>query len=193
MKLAVTPLVLTPFVPFRVLLLALGLLGLRLVGVELVDAEVLVLHLVLLLLGELGDHVVDGLLHAGEGIQLHLVGERGKARVVELRGHGGDHSGGRGTAGRLRLAGGLHKVEGLGEEVMGIIAAEDGERLGAGLHLELARLLALLPLAVGHGALLLRGFQGYCLKDTVKGPKFEETKTQIVLNRKFLKEYQNDS
>eukprot|EP00972_Heterocapsa_arctica_P047470 7000829-Heterocapsa_arctica.AAC.1 len=64
----------------QVLLLALLLLRLQLVGVELVDAEVLVLDLVLLLLHQLGDHVVDGLLHARERIQLHLVGQRGEAR-----------------------------------------------------------------------------------------------------------------
>ena len=33
--------------------------------------------------------------------------------------------------------------------------------------------------------------QGYCLKDAVKGPQFEETKT--VVNHKCLEEYQNDS
>ena len=35
-----------------------------------------------------------------------------------------------------------------------------------------------------------RGFQGYWLKDTVKGPHFEETNTQIFLNQTFLEESQ---
>ena len=30
------------------------------------------------------------------------------------------------------------------------------------------------------------GFQGYCLKDAVKGPQFEETNTQIFLSHTFL-------
>ena len=34
----------------------------------------------------------------------------------------------------------------------------------------------------------VRGFQGYWLKDTVKGPQFEETKTQLLLNRKLIEE-----
>ena len=38
-----------------------------------------------------------------------------------------------------------------------------------------------------------RGFQGYWLKYTVKGPQFEETNTQIFLNQKLFKWYQNDS
>ena len=37
-----------------------------------------------------------------------------------------------------------------------------------------------------------RRFQGCCLKDTVQGPQFEETKTHI-LNHAFLETSQNDS
>ena len=39
----------------------------------------------------------------------------------------------------------------------------------------------------------LRGFQGYCLTYTVKGPQFEETKSQITLNRRLIEESRNDS
>ena len=35
-----------------------------------------------------------------------------------------------------------------------------------------------------------REFQGYWLKDTLKGPQFEETKTQIALHQKFLEKSQ---
>ena len=38
-----------------------------------------------------------------------------------------------------------------------------------------------------------RGFQGYCLKYTVKGPQFKETRTHILSNQKFIEESQNDS
>ena len=38
-----------------------------------------------------------------------------------------------------------------------------------------------------------RGFQGYRLKDTAKGPQFEEAKTHILLNQKCIAESQNDS
>ena len=46
------------------------------------------------------------------------------------------------------------------------------------------RLVALLELALLERGLelLLRGFQGYCLTYTVKGPQFEETKAHIFLN-----------
>ena len=37
------------------------------------------------------------------------------------------------------------------------------------------------------------GFQGYCLKDIVKGPQFEETETQLFVNQKFVEESQNES
>ena len=40
---------------------------------------------------------------------------------------------------------------------------------------------------------LYRGFQGYWLKDNVKGPQFEKTKTQLLSNHKLLEEYQTDS
>ena len=33
---------------------------------------------------------------------------------------------------------------------------------------------------------IARGFQGYGLKDTAKGPQFEETKIQIFSNHKSL-------
>merc|ERR1719201_241779 len=39
---------------------------------------------------------------------------------------------------------------------MSLIRAQHGERLGARLHLELASLLALLPLSISAGALLLQ-------------------------------------
>ena len=45
----------------------------------------------------------------------------------------------------------------------------------------------------GARAVAPRGFQGYWLKDTVKGPQFEESKTQILLNHKVIEEDQNDS
>ena len=46
---------------------------------------------------------------------------------------------------------------------------------------------------VWYGIVYFRGFQGHCLKDAVKGPQFEQTKTRIFLNHAFLEESQNDS
>ena len=53
---------------------------------------------------------------------------------------------------------GLHegRIEGLCEEGVGIIGAQDGKRLGAGLHLHLASLLTLFPIGISGGALLLQ-------------------------------------
>ena len=36
-----------------------------------------------------------------------------------------------------------------------------------------------------------RGFQGYCLRYTVEGPKSEETITQMLVNHKLVEEQQN--
>mmetsp|Transcript_14463 Transcript_14463/g.21927 ORF Transcript_14463/g.21927 Transcript_14463/m.21927 type:complete len:339 (-) Transcript_14463:879-1895(-) len=142
----------------QVLLLAVLLLRLELVGVELVSAEVLVLDLIILLLQELGDHVIDGFLHASEGIQLDLVGKGGKTRVVDLVGDSGEDLGsGLTSVGALNLQEGW--VESPGEQVMRVIAAEHGQGLRNGLHLQLARLLSLLPLLVRHRALLLEHHQ----------------------------------
>ena len=41
------------------------------------------------------------------------------------------------------------------EEVVGLIGAQDGKRLGAGLHLHLASLLTLFPIGISGGALFL--------------------------------------
>mmetsp|Transcript_78753 Transcript_78753/g.172692 ORF Transcript_78753/g.172692 Transcript_78753/m.172692 type:complete len:422 (+) Transcript_78753:254-1519(+) len=146
----------------QVLLLAVLLLGLELVLVELVSAEILVLDLVILLLQELGDHVVDGFLDASESIQLHLVGEGGQVRVVGLLGRISEHLRGRSASvGIGRAAGQLQQrgVEGPGEEVVSIVAAENSEGLRDSLHFQLAGLLALLPLLVGHLALFLEHAQ----------------------------------
>ena len=43
------------------------------------------------------------------------------------------------------------------------------------------------------GVRLLHLDVSHCLIYTVKGPRFEETTTQIVLNRRLLEGYQNDS
>ena len=39
----------------------------------------------------------------------------------------------------------------------------------------------------------IRGFHGYWFKDTVKGPQFEETATQISLNHRCIEQYQHDA
>ena len=49
-----------------------------------ITTETFVLDLVLLLLQELRDQIIDCLLHAGESVQAHLVGEGRQARAVEL-------------------------------------------------------------------------------------------------------------
>mmetsp|Transcript_80357 Transcript_80357/g.204357 ORF Transcript_80357/g.204357 Transcript_80357/m.204357 type:complete len:372 (-) Transcript_80357:496-1611(-) len=145
----------------EILLLAVLVLGLQLVGVELVHAEVLVLDLGLLLFEELRDHVVDGFFDTREGVQLDLVGQGGEARAVDLAGDRRQDLRGLCPALRLLGAAGLHecRVEGLGEKIVGIVSGEHGQGLGHGLHLQLPRLLALLPLLVRHLALLLQHHQ----------------------------------
>merc|ERR1719240_816084 len=126
--------------------------GLRhLVLVERLDAEVLHLDVVLLLLLELRLHLVQRLDDLGEGVEADLRRERRQARVAELLRRLDKHL--RGLGARvleldLGLPRDLHEVEGLGEGVVRVVAAEDRERLAAGLDLLLPGLLALLPLLV---------------------------------------------
>ena len=54
----------------EVLLLTIFLLNLELVCVELLNTEILVFDLICLLLTELCDHVIDGLLRFCEGIKI---------------------------------------------------------------------------------------------------------------------------
>merc|ERR1719191_2236783 len=50
----------------------------------------------------------------------------------------------------------LRKVEGFGKEVVCVVPREHSQGLGDCLHFKLASLLALFPLRIGHGALLLQ-------------------------------------
>jgi hypothetical protein len=64
-----------------------------------VDAEVLRLNVVQIFCEKLRDHVVDGLLHAREGIHTNRSGKRREAKALEIRG-GCSHHGRRLRAAR---------------------------------------------------------------------------------------------
>mmetsp|Transcript_27019 Transcript_27019/g.49096 ORF Transcript_27019/g.49096 Transcript_27019/m.49096 type:complete len:246 (+) Transcript_27019:239-976(+) len=61
-------------------------LSLAFVGVKLIHAEILLLDFRLLLLQELSNHLINGLLHLGEGIQADLHSQCGEMWVVEMLG-----------------------------------------------------------------------------------------------------------
>merc|ERR1719263_681443 len=140
----------------EVVLLTVLTLSLELVGVELLNAEVLVLDLILLLSQKLGDHVINGLLHADESIELHLDGDGCETRALVLQGSALQDGGGGSAALVALLLLDESWVECLGEQVVRLIGAQHGKSLGASFHLELAGLLALLPLGVSASALLLQ-------------------------------------
>merc|ERR1719215_944085 len=131
-------------------------LSLKLVGVELLNAEVLVLDLILLLSQKLSDHVINGLLDTDEGIKLHFDGNGSKAWAVVFQGNSLQDLGSSSAALIALLLLNECWVEGLGEEVMGLIRAQHGKSFGACLHLELASFLALLPLGISAGAFLFQ-------------------------------------
>mmetsp|Transcript_104270 Transcript_104270/g.204535 ORF Transcript_104270/g.204535 Transcript_104270/m.204535 type:complete len:356 (+) Transcript_104270:215-1282(+) len=144
----------------EVVLLPQSLLRFQLVGVKLLDTKILVLDLGLLVLQMLGDEFIDGLLHPLEGVQARTICQRGQARAVVPLSRLRQEVGSRGTApgdDRHRHAGLNQRwVEGPAEQIMGVVPAENGHRLGNGLHLLLPHFLALLPLLVRHGALLFQ-------------------------------------
>merc|ERR1719247_3330704 len=132
-------------------------LGLALVRVEALGAEVLVLDLVGLLLEERRDHLVDGRLDLGEGVEAHARRESRETRVAVLLRGGEEHL--RRRVAGARCAGAhtdLDKVEGLREGVVRVVRGQDRERLADALDLLRTGLLALLPLLVRHLARLLQ-------------------------------------
>mmetsp|Transcript_72270 Transcript_72270/g.233860 ORF Transcript_72270/g.233860 Transcript_72270/m.233860 type:complete len:352 (+) Transcript_72270:149-1204(+) len=142
----------------QVLLLAFFPRSLHLVLVELFHAEGLQLDLLLFLFQEVHYHLVNCLLHLGESVQADLVSQLSEAWAVQFLGRGGQDLRHLVTAGRIRDALPLQqrRVEGPGEDIVRVVAAECRQRLGHRLDLQLTGLLALLPLVVCHLALLLQ-------------------------------------
>mmetsp|Transcript_43387 Transcript_43387/g.101279 ORF Transcript_43387/g.101279 Transcript_43387/m.101279 type:complete len:351 (+) Transcript_43387:530-1582(+) len=130
--------------------------GLNLILLELLNAEVLLLHLIFLLLRQGEDHVVHGLLHLRELVDLCLHGQRGQARVAMrcLGEHPGSGGGLRLPFG-LRLRGVLEEGESFLEVGVGVLGVQDLNGLGDTLGLLRTDLLALVPLGVHLGTLLL--------------------------------------
>merc|ERR1719327_1005533 len=136
---------------------ALLQLRLALVRVQALGAEILVLDLVGLLLEERLDHLIDGRLDLGEGVEAHARREGREARVRVFLRSGEEHL--RRRVAGARCAGAhtdLDKVEGPREGVVRVVRGQDGERLADALDLLRTGLLALLPLLVRHLARLLQ-------------------------------------
>merc|ERR1719252_58988 len=132
-----------------------------LVVVELLDAVVLLLDVVRLLLLEVLHHPVDLLSPLAEGIETHAGSERREARVAELLRRREKDLLSFVHALVLDLQRLLHldEVERARERVVGVVRAEDRQRLAAALDLLSAGLLALLVLGIGHLAGLLQVHQ----------------------------------
>mmetsp|Transcript_37991 Transcript_37991/g.100487 ORF Transcript_37991/g.100487 Transcript_37991/m.100487 type:complete len:298 (+) Transcript_37991:933-1826(+) len=125
-------------------------------------------NLLLLLLDELRDELVDGLMHLGHRVQLQGDDQSRELRVIRLAEGGLQHR--RGVVPgpppvELRRLALLEEVEGLAELVVGVVGAEDLNGLGHGRHLFLAHLHALVVLLLGGRAPLLEVLQ----EDIVKG------------------------
>mmetsp|Transcript_34326 Transcript_34326/g.79648 ORF Transcript_34326/g.79648 Transcript_34326/m.79648 type:complete len:408 (-) Transcript_34326:301-1524(-) len=122
------------------------------------DACVPVLDLVLLLLQDLRDHVVDRLLDAQKGVQLHGPDQLLDPATVRLGNNLLEQLHRALPLDRIRAPPrNLHKrcrlVVDLGEQLARLIARQDVDRLGHGGNLLLPQLLAILPLLVCQGAL----------------------------------------
>mmetsp|Transcript_16070 Transcript_16070/g.27317 ORF Transcript_16070/g.27317 Transcript_16070/m.27317 type:complete len:464 (+) Transcript_16070:475-1866(+) len=124
-------------------------LCLQLILAELFHAKVLLLHLIGLFILQGKDHVIHGLLNIGEFVDLHLHRQAQNARILGLGQSGGrlGHPGG--------FFGLLQEAEGLGEVLMRFVSVQDLHSLGDRLRLLRTGLLALVPLGVHVGALLL--------------------------------------
>mmetsp|Transcript_85115 Transcript_85115/g.238364 ORF Transcript_85115/g.238364 Transcript_85115/m.238364 type:complete len:478 (-) Transcript_85115:175-1608(-) len=142
-------------------LLVVGLLRRTVVLVELIDAPIAMRNLVLLLLAELGHHLVDLLLDLGEGVE---AGPRREKRQCRRAGQRRAALQGSGRAAQAlllfrRLNG--HSLEegdavdGGIEVVEGRVGVEDGDGVLHGGDLGRAVLDALRELLVAHRALLL--------------------------------------
>mmetsp|Transcript_137922 Transcript_137922/g.326802 ORF Transcript_137922/g.326802 Transcript_137922/m.326802 type:complete len:259 (+) Transcript_137922:517-1293(+) len=131
--------------------------GLDFILLELLNAEVLLLHLVFLLLRQGEDHVVHGLLHLGELVDLGLHGQRGQARIAVCR--LGEDPGSGGGLGLLpfglRLRGVLEEGESFLEVGVGVLGVQDLNSLGDTLGLLGTDLLALVPFSIHLGTLLV--------------------------------------
>merc|ERR1719352_1979729 len=135
----------------------LHLLG-HLVLVERLNAEVLHLDVVSLLLLQVSDHAVDLLRHLLEVVEAHAGGQRRQEGVADLLRNGVQDLL-RVVALRLRRLRNLDEVERAREGVVGVVGAQDRERLAHGLRLLRASLRPLLELLVRHLARLLQVHQ----------------------------------
>merc|ERR1740138_931091 len=135
----------------------LHLLG-HLVLVERLNAEVLHLDVVSLLLLQVIDHAVDLLRHLLEVVEAHAGGQRRQEGVADLLRNGVQDLL-RVVALRLRRLRNLDEVERAREGVVGVVGAQDRERLAHGLRLLRASLRPLLELLVRHLARLLQVHQ----------------------------------
>merc|ERR1719487_400474 len=127
----------------------------HLVLVERLNAEVLHLDVVGLLLLQVGDHAVDLLRDLLEVVETDARGQRRQTRVPGLlRNRVQDLL--RVVALRLGRLRNLDEVEGARESVVGVVGAQDRERLAHRLRLLRAGLRALLELLVRHLASLLQ-------------------------------------
>ena len=80
------------------------------------------------------NHVIDGLLHTSECIQADTDSQSGKAWVLHLLGNSGQKLGSLSTTLGMHGALLLHKVESLGEKIMGVIGRQNCQGLGACLE-----------------------------------------------------------
>merc|ERR1719181_1513329 len=139
--------------PFDVALLHLSR---NLVLVERLNAEVLHLHIVVLLLLQVGDHSVDFLDDLLETIETHAGCQRRQTRVAGLLRNVVQDLLRRFALGLLLLRK-LDEVERAREGVVSVVGAQDGEGLAHRLDLLLAGLRARFVLLVRHLARLLQG------------------------------------
>mmetsp|Transcript_47736 Transcript_47736/g.117066 ORF Transcript_47736/g.117066 Transcript_47736/m.117066 type:complete len:537 (-) Transcript_47736:2-1612(-) len=140
----------------RLLLVTILQLGLSFIGVEFFNAEILLLDFILLVLQQLGNHVINCLLHLHERITPHRIGESHELSTVDTVSSARQNAGCLLPVRGQRRGGPLNEVESAAEQVVCLVAGEERQCLGDSGNLLLASLCSLLVLLVSQLALLFQ-------------------------------------